>query len=417
MSKDEELLDYINIHSLFRSQLMDEYKIILDIIGDDSEKLKNIRETYGLLERETFNFFESIDKYWKEDFHEIILTQILNPHTKEIGNIKYLHIFTKLIQTINNAFNYNFENDVVVENQVGDKEHGYIDILISNDNDAVIIESKINGAVDQDNQLARYYRYVKDILKKDILAIVYIRPIDDEYKMPPLEDYTKEYKNYVEFIRKLLIPISIVDSKNRIDLCHSFLDACCDNKLLDKASVYIKQYSELLKIMGGNKMIMNVEKELFKKLFGESENLMKTIDVGSIWDNRWLILGSIIQDDLVKEMKFVPDGDRYCYKKINDKLSLTFIYDPDSKKIGDIYIFGFSYESINQKTKKELMDLLNNIGFESVFSDKAEDIDGWLIVRKFDLSMNKTFNQISNDVLQMYKVLKKEEQKIIKLFE
>jgi len=146
MSKDKELLDYINTNLSFRSQLFEEYKPILDLIGDEGEKLKNIRETYGLLERETFNFFESIDKYWKEAFHEIILTQILNPRTKEIGNIKYLHIFTKLIQTIKNTFNYNLTDDFVVENQIGDKEHGYIDILVSNDNKAIIIESKINGA-------------------------------------------------------------------------------------------------------------------------------------------------------------------------------------------------------------------------------------------------------------------------------
>jgi len=173
-------------------------------------------------------------------------------------------------------------------------------------------------------------------------------------------------------------------------------------------------------------MIINVEKSLFKKMFGETESLIKAIDIGSIWDDRWLILGSIIQDDLIKQMKFVPDGERYCYKKINDKigdkLKFTFIYDPDLKKVGDTYVFGFSYDSINQRVKRGLMELLDNISFESDsiesdFIEKAVDTNGWLIVRKFGFLINKTYQQISNDVLQIFKLLIKEKQKIIKLFE
>jgi hypothetical protein len=415
MSKDENIIDHINKNSLYRYQLLEEYKTILDLIEEDSNKLKNIREIYGQLERETFNFYEPIDKYWREDFHEIILLQILNPKTKEIGKIEYLNLFTDLLYAINNNYDhaYKFTRNVVVENQIGDKEHGFIDILISDEKNAIIIESKIHGAEDQKNQLARYYRYVRDILNKKVMAIVYIRPVDDENKMPPFDEYTKEYKNEIESIKNLLIPVSVVDSINQIDFVHGFLDTCYNFENIDKAKIYIKQYSELLKIMGGNKMTMSVEKEIFKKLFGDVGSVIKTTDVGEIWDNRWLILAVIIQDKLAKEMGFKPDGERYCYKKINEKINLTFIYDPDSKKIGDDFIFGFSYDSINQKTKKELENLLKGIGFENLLDENVENIDEWLIIRRLYITIDRPVNEIINDIQKIYTSLEKNINKIL----
>jgi len=417
MAKSDDLLTHINKHNYFLYQLINELEIHISLFENERNDLRLIRETYGELERKSFNFFESIDKYWYEDFHEIIITQILNPKTKEIGNIEYLNIFFELICMINKECKKikQFNTNVIIENQIGNDEYGYIDILISNQENAIIVESKINNAEDQKNQLPRYCRYVKNILNKKILAVVYIRPVGDENKMPPVDDYDKSFNDETEIIKKYLVPISIINSKNKIDFCHMFLDICSNKKLTEKASIYIKNYSELLKVMGGIKMTLNIEKEVFKKLFYNTESVVKTTDIGAIWDNRWLIIGSIIQDKLVNDMKFIPDGDKYCYKNINDKLKMTFIYDPEYKKIGDTYVIGFSYESMKQKIKNDLMDLLNNISFEISSIEKSEDIDGWLIVRKFDFILNKTFNDISNDILKMYKTLEKEKENILKI--
>ena len=403
MSSFTELSNHINKISLFYDQILNKYKNYLKLFVNESKELKSIRETYGQLEKETFNFFEGIEKYRKEDFNDIIISQILNPDTKEIGNIKYLHTFMELLCKINKNLNLKqkFIDNAKVERRIGNMEHGFIDILISDKNNAIIVESKINGAPDQDNQLARYYLYVKNILKKEALAMVYIRPVYNEYKMPPFEDYSEEYRNEVEKIKKILVPISIVNCKNKIDFCHGFLDICCNLNVKDKAGVYIKQYSDLLKTIGGNKMAENFSKEMLKKMYGDSTSVAITNDIGEIWENRWLILSLIIQDKLVKDMKFEPDGDRYCYKKINDNLSLAFIYDP--KEIRDAYIIGFSYDSINKAAKEKLKEYLNN--FDSVlvkFSKESEDIEKWLIAREIDIPLKKTIDEILNDISQLY---------------
>jgi hypothetical protein len=413
MPKAEELIAHINDSSFYRRQLLDEYKAILNLIGDESKELKNIRKIYGQLERSTFNFFRSIDKYWKESFHEIILMQILDPHTTEIGNLEYLYKFTELLHKINNNYIYKFDGGVKVENQIGDRESGFIDILIYDDCKAIIIESKINGAEDQENQLARYYRYVKNTLKKEVLAIVYIRPMGDENKMPPLCEYSEEYKDEVEIIKKLLIPITVVDSKDQVDLCHGFLDICYDKKATAKANVFIEQYSELLKIMGENKMAMNIEKDMFKNLFADDENAAKVADIGEIWNKRRLILAAIIQDKLVEEMGFSPDGEYYCYKEIiKNKLSFTFIYCPDDKKLGEDYIFGFSFWTINKKTQEAIENVLNNIKPAHVWMEEAETIgypfDNSLVIRKFSFNFGRSYNKILDEVFLMYKTLEKE---------
>ena len=144
-----------------------------------------------------------------------------------------------------------------------EKQKGGIDILIHDEHNAIIIESKINNAIDQKNQLARYLRYVKNKLKKTVLAIVYIRPIYNEYKQPPLETYEIEYESETAEVRNILVPVSVIASKSENDLCRSFLDKCSRKTKNEKARVYIQQYSELLKLKGGSKMLTNVEETVF----------------------------------------------------------------------------------------------------------------------------------------------------------
>ena len=76
MAKNDDLLTHINKHTYFLYQLIDELEIHISLFENERNDLRLIRETYGELERKSFNFFESIDKYWYEAFHEIIITQI-----------------------------------------------------------------------------------------------------------------------------------------------------------------------------------------------------------------------------------------------------------------------------------------------------------------------------------------------------
>jgi hypothetical protein len=405
---NEELMAHLEGSALFRQQLLEEYRELFSSIKDESNKLKEVREVYGLRERSTFNFFAPLDKYWHESFHEIILLQILNPRTKEIGNIEYLHKFTGLLHALNENYRQDkFDKDVVVETQAGDK-FGRIDMLIHDDRRAIIVESKINGAVDQNDQLARYYRYVTGVLKKEVTAIVYLRPVYEETKMPPLDDYSGEYKEEVIRIRELLIPVSVVSGNNQPDLCHGFLDICREIARTDTARIYIKQYSELLKTLGGNKMTLNIEKELFEKLFENTDSVQKTADIAEIRNKRRSILALLIHDKLIKEKDFVfQSKDEGCsYKAIANGLYLIFVYEPYYKPLGDHYSLGFSFDSIdsiNQEIKKTLENILRGINLAKIGSggDDVETIVS-MLVRRVCLPVDKPANEIINDVLDVY---------------
>jgi hypothetical protein len=369
--------------------------VLSSITNDDIDSIENTKKLYGILEKDTFNIFEPLENYQKEAFNEIILTQILDPKTKEIGNIEFLHIFCELLSE---KTNYCFRNSVIVKNQKGG-----IDILIYDERYAIIIESKINNAVDQKNQLARYLRYTKNELKKTVLAIVYIRPIHDEYKLPPLETYEPEYELETAEVRNILVPVSVITNKRENDLCHGFLDKCVRKTMNEKARVYIQQYSELLKLKGGSKMLTNVEKEMLKKLYSDDESIKKMQAIIEIWENRWEIFAAIIKDSLYEKGFGPGDEDEQCTaKSINEKISVVFT-DYDDVDWG----FGFWYK---EGTSKKLQDTLSNLlkNYDNKLLDtEVENSDNWFIGRRLNFEIDKPINELIDVLHKMYKELEK----------
>jgi hypothetical protein len=82
---NEELTAHLDGNALSGRQLPGEYKTLLDSIEKETKERERIQKEYGLRERSTFNFFEPLDKYWRESFHEVILLQILNPRRRAAG--------------------------------------------------------------------------------------------------------------------------------------------------------------------------------------------------------------------------------------------------------------------------------------------------------------------------------------------
>jgi hypothetical protein len=361
----------------------------------DINKIEETKKLYGMLDKDTFNIFAPLKNYQKEDFNEIILTQFLNPKTKEIGNIDFLNEFCKFLFE---KTEYKFGNDVVVENQ-----KGHIDILIHDRKNAIIVESKINDAPDQPNQLARYYKYVEKKLKKKVLGIVYIRPIYNENKMPPLDEYDRKYASETVEVKKLLVPVSVVDTKQNKDLCHSFLDVCSHIATNEKTKIYIQQYSELLKLKGGSKMLTNVEKEMLEKLYSDAENVKKMQAIIEVWENRWEILASIIKDSLYQKGFSSVDGDKNCSaKSIDEKISLVFTDWED-----DNYSFGFLYKEDTPKNIQKSLENLLKTYKNKLLADDAKNRDDWLITKSFTFEIDQPINDIVNTIHKMYKELER----------
>ena len=125
-------------------------------------KLREERQKYN---EDHFNIFSLISElyrprenvYEKENPNSEVLKLFLDPNTKDIGNEIVLREFIEFIGLEDCKKVFPEIEKVKVE-----REKHRIDIYLHDDKNAIIIESKLYGAPNQDFQLARYYLKAKE---------------------------------------------------------------------------------------------------------------------------------------------------------------------------------------------------------------------------------------------------------------
>lgn len=242
MAKTKVAENSINLEKF--KEIFNEYKVAKDKIEKD----------FKLDLNNNFNFFEAIsDTYKKENLHSDLMKQILDPTTKEIGNINYLKFFLEIIK----VKDFGDLRNVKVE-----RERNRIDILISNDDNAIIIENKINNAPDQDKQLERYYKIVSK--HKKVKKIVYITLSSEDNGEPSnLKGYGDS-----ETIEKLLIHLPAVSKDTKKKSLINWLAKCIEiapeNSI---GKIFLGQYKQLLAYLGGNILMAKSKENCIKEIF------------------------------------------------------------------------------------------------------------------------------------------------------
>ena len=129
--------------------------------------LKQIRELKEDDEKraatgEFFNVFLVPGVRINEDTHSAILADLLNPNgSHRQGAIFLKHFLNLELLGLADSFDYGELEGFHVERKARRKD-GEIDVLLEKKDDAcIIIENKIHDAVDQDNQLNKYYKYAR----------------------------------------------------------------------------------------------------------------------------------------------------------------------------------------------------------------------------------------------------------------
>ena len=195
-----------------------------------------------------------------------------------------------------------------------------IDILIKDEEKALIIENKINFASDQENQLVRYIQFVEEDLGIEDYFVVYLTLIPG--KEPPISKYSEEFEKYKNRLLttdtlKILCAVESDDKKN--SLVNYFLPKCeeiinnkikhnkikqveyKDNLLLTK--IYINQYKILLNKLGGYAAMESTDKALAKKIFEKKDLIEASNDFIEFWENRYAALFELIYEAVNKEIK------------------------------------------------------------------------------------------------------------------
>ena len=148
-----------------KNENMDNIKNLLNLVGKISEKNNEILDATG----GRFNIFRVCGVNHYENIHSAIIAEFLNPKGSHGLKSKLLECFIETLCEIKNEKeSFKIENFNCENAHVGTEHHtgnGFIDILITdNQNKAIIIENKIYAG-DQPDQLKRYDDYAKENYK------------------------------------------------------------------------------------------------------------------------------------------------------------------------------------------------------------------------------------------------------------
>lgn len=359
-------------------KLKENYKIsVLKLVTSCealSNEIRNIKLEYQFDSDLGFNFFTSIsDLYYRENFHSDILKNILDPRTQVIGDKKYLDEFLELLRKAKNIIDIpSFNSKTRVEREKGNKK-GYIDLLIYDDKNAIIIENKINNARDTENQLGKYFKYVKEEMELNVVAIVYLTLTPG--KGPNLK-FDGEYTKYVNDIEEKLIILSAINKKNQMDLSHNYFNTNEIEIGNPTSKVYFKEYMRLLKYLGGRIMSADIEKELVRELCLDFERISTIKDMVRVWEKRNILLSEIILDLIIEKHNEFKHNVRANYeilKKIDNDVSIGIGYDEKAE------FFPLYYGFVNNgKNSNTLEEILNNNIFGNNSEDEIQSNQNWI---------------------------------------
>jgi hypothetical protein len=224
-----------------------------------------------------FNLFAIISElYYRENFHSDILKALIDPKGKHQEQEKYLHLFLEFIRSHGVSINLSDYSNVQVE-----REEGKVDLLIKDEDSkkAIIIENKINNAVDRHRQLPRYLEYVRaNDYAPD--AIVYLRL--NGYAYP---DTTGWSPKETEEVKTLITIVSAYDNdETQKDLLTGWIRKCEEVTTNPDAQHILRQYGDLIKKLGGNIMNKPIMEKFYKTIV-EGENLKTALSLKAMLDD------------------------------------------------------------------------------------------------------------------------------------
>ena len=239
------------------------------------KKFENIDEEIQRIERERqnngFNLF-TISSYnsYLENFHSDVIALLLSPKERHLQKEKFFKLFLSFLIEKYGAIidENNYQNYKVL------REKGRIDIWIKDEisRKCIIIENKINDAVDMPNQIERYYDYA---LEKGYLvdSIVYL---------------TLNGKKNAPKVGREEIDSRVIDvtafSQDEKNLCYGWLSNCYKEvkmKKDDDSSTFIYQYMKLIKHLSLIVMDNKLKKD-FYEVVSDEQNRKKVQILASL---------------------------------------------------------------------------------------------------------------------------------------
>lgn len=243
-------------------------KMLKNILPISKEYIEN-----NLLKSEIgFNVFTmSSDLYYRENFHSDIIKSFLDPCEKHNEKSKYLNLFIQLLNRFKDKNHINI-HDFQLPNVIREKSN--VDILITDElsRKAILIENKINNAVDQERQLPRYFDEISK--SYEVVGIVYLTL--NFAKRPDKNDWSKED---IENVKPLIRLIPAFDSRGKKESLYDnwIIPSIVQSNNID-SSLLLRQYGKLIKYLNTNTMD-TVSLDKFYSSVKEKNNLQTAISI------------------------------------------------------------------------------------------------------------------------------------------
>lgn len=218
------------------------------------EELKKAKDQKSLCYFNAFSMSSYNTHY--ENFHSDLIASILKPKAgHDEGNL----FIENLIDFLNNSYNLKLRKKDYIDSIV-ERENGRIDVGIWNNESkkVIIIENKINNAVDMDEQLLRYYEY--SIAKHFVVdAIVYLS-LDGSKVAPLFPGITAPVVNLAAY------------TNSEDDLANGWIKKCIDTATNSNSISFLNEYYKLLQFLN-SKAMENNAMDRFYQLINEDRSL------------------------------------------------------------------------------------------------------------------------------------------------
>lgn len=362
---------------------------------DFKAKLEEIQKEFKEEEHRTekeFNIFNALYNKNNERFHSRFISYLLSSESRHGMGKKFLYAFKEILSEQDNGDilnKFDFSNCIVRPNEISKEEYEKIDILISNEKQAIVIENKI-FAIDSyhptteekpQHQLDTYCKKMKDGTNKeksreDIIAIYLAlntrdpKGIKIEHKPLIKIDYQR---HILTWIRKC---IEITDN--------SFI---LKNILLQYESIIIGLTSNLERA--------TVLKELIGNNIDIAWNWKKYIceEIGDFRHVKWLTINDFwveLAETLRNELKV-----EIC--KENDIEEITKVAHKENGSTG------INFRLDNGEVWYIVNDDKNGISYGKISNNKVKD---WFVISK-DIN----FTNFSNE--ETFKIINKDKRGIL----
>ncbi|QIY89673.1 PDDEXK-like family protein [Chryseobacterium gallinarum] len=343
---------------------LSQIKGLLEKVSVISKKYHDIAQIRG----ENFNIFSIMSMETNERYtHSAMIGELLNPRGSHGQGSVFLKLFFKEIECLKPIHQFNFENaKVTVEKYLGSidlerKTGGYIDIIIEDGNNTIIIENKIY-AVDQVSQLERYKNHYKQAV------LLYLNLYGNEP--------SGKSKGQLEVNKDFYLITYKSHIKNWLEECHQQV---VNQPVLRET---IKQYLHLVKKLT-NQTINNDMSDEIKSLL--LSDLKSAKEISDNFHSAKAIILNKIRDGLKKELEKIYEDRYYFFENHNraeEKNSHIWFslkdYKEDDKQIICFGLESFSGYSNNQNDLFiGILDFYNSyqILFKEYFPDMK--INGW----------------------------------------